>query len=223
MALTDQALCQLADVKTELGITVSTFDTTLERMIEAISQQIANYCRRTLHYTRTADESEDLAGFNESNLTVSRAPIVSITSITLDGSTIDSDAYEISDADAGLIYREDGWVWTASFIITTAPERYPGSEDKDYTVAYRGGYVTANQVVLDNTLTRNLPYDLEDAAIRMVAMRYLGQGRDLALASEKIGQAAETYRAGASTSGSAAGIPDETRAILDRYRRAVEL
>ena len=222
MALTDQALMTLADLKTELGITGSSEDAYLERLINSISAQVASYCNRILHYE--AGIVEDVAGYGETHLVVAQSPIISIASITLDGSTVSSDSYSIDNAKAGLIYRQDGWVWTASRLQIVNPKKLPGSEDKDYQVTYTAGYITQHQ---DDDLalgTRDLPYDLEDAAIRWAATRFRARGRDLSLTTEKIGQAQESYGAGTGTSAAggslaASGIPADIASALNSYRR----
>lgn len=225
MALTSAALTTLANVKTELGITASTWDTTIERMIEVVSDQIANYCGRTLHYS--AAEAEKVIGSGEAFLVVTRTPLLSITSITYDGATVSSSNYAIhGDGKSGLIYSDYGWVWTALGTGGASSEPYPGAEEKRYIVTYAGGYITPQQVADDGALTRSLPYDLEDAAIRMAAARYRKQGVDLSVASRKLGDAAESYFDGASAGlsgglGKASGIPAEIETILNRYKRAV--
>lgn len=221
MALSAQALTTLAEVKTELMISGSSEDSYLERLIESASARIAGYCNRAFYWE--ADIAEAVAGYGHNNLIVLRAPIVSISSITYSDSAVDADNYSVGDAEGGLIYRKDGWSWTASYRVSASPEKFPGSENKSYEVIYSGGYVTQNQVDLDGSLTRTLPYDLEDACIEFVTSRYSARGRDRNLTSEKIGAASETYAQSSSSdvSGTGKGIPDSIKGTLNVYRRAI--
>lgn len=211
MTLEAHALCTLADVKEELGITVATYDTRLERLIHAVSSSIAGYCGRTLHYD--AAISESVAGFGGPRIMLEHVPIVSITSITMDGLTLDATDYEIEDAAAGFVRRESGWVWSARSSDNIAGDPIAGTEEREIDVVYKGGYVTAGQVTVGPpALTRTLPYDIEDATIQLVADRY--RNPSSRIASERLLSASVTYRD--------SDIPQEIRAVLDRYKRLVQ-
>lgn len=213
MALIDAALTTLSDVETELGDT-SPADAYIQRLINAVSEQIAAYCGRTFYYEEAIEE--DVPGYGNTLIHVSRTPLLSIDSITFEGSTVDSDDYSIYSADAGSIFTSYGWYWTACSNTSPAPIGLVGTEDKDYTVTYDGGYVTPQQAADDENLTRSLPYDLEDACIREVVTRYRNKARDLSVTSEKLGSAAVSYR---DASGSAGFWSPGVKEVLDKYRR----
>jgi hypothetical protein len=215
MALSQAALTTLARVKTALGISGSTEDSALETIIEGASAAAVNWCGRTFH--REDDIEEKLPGYSSMFLSVSRCPIVSVSSIEYDGAELDSSGYEIHDAGAGMIYGLSGWVWTnawANAPIGDVP--LPGTERKLYTVTYNGGYVTPNQVALSTFSTRTLPYDLEDAIVDMVVDKYRSLGRDSSITSEKVLTGAVTY-GGAQ----AVAVGHRAASVLAKYMRAV--
>jgi hypothetical protein len=133
MAVPTGSLTTLTNVKTELSISSSSDDSYLERLIGAATGLISSYTKRTFHYGTAI--TEYVHGFGTPHLKVSRTPIVSITSITYDGSTIDSDDYEVrgSDANAGIIYKPSCWVWSTNagpgitHLPTPGAERSPTS------------------------------------------------------------------------------------------------
>jgi hypothetical protein len=111
MAVPTGSLTTLAIVKDELSITASTYDTYLERLIGAATAYVTSFCKRTFHYE--AAIIEKVAGFGTSYLCLSRAPVLTITSITYDGATINSADYAIDgDGASGLVYSPSSWAWS---------------------------------------------------------------------------------------------------------------
>jgi hypothetical protein len=217
MALTTKALTTLQALKDELGITDSGEDAKLEALINRYSDRIATYCNREFHYE--AARSENFAGYGYTTVDVEKPPLKSITSITYNGDTLDSASYEIHDTNAGTIYRTARWIWPVDSIqeITAIP--IPGSERKRYTIVYTAGWVTPQQAIDDATLTRDLPYDIEEACLWACTSKYRNTGRNTAVKSEKLGDWQVTY-------GSTGGIvqqgftdlPGEAKGLLAPYR-----
>lgn len=217
--LTSHALTTLDEVKTELGIAVATYDDVLKRMINAASDAIRRYCERTFYYEE--DIAESVPGFGGTRLIVSRAPIVGdIDSITYEGAALSTDSYSIESASAGIIYGQYGFSWTARASGAAISYGIPGTEKSSYVVTYNGGYITPQQVIDDGTLTRSLPYDLEDACIQLVTMRYRRQGRDPTIGSEKLLSWNVSYM-NENELINKDGIPAHVAGILDKYRRLV--
>lgn len=211
MAVASNALVTLTTVLDELGLTSDggTQDARLERYINSASAAIASYCNRVFQYE--AGIVEKVAGYGSPRLYLSRTPILSISSITLDGSTLNSSDYELDDS-AQYLYREDGWIWTASVQSAVRPQKIPFTEDKDFTVTYTGGYITQQQDD-DAVGTRTLPYDIEDAALQMVTDRWRSQGRDRSIKAEKLGDASITYGSWE--------LSPEVVSVLKNYKRPV--
>lgn len=215
MALSAAALTTLATLKDELGISDSSEDTRLERFIEQASAMIAAYLGRTLHYESAVVEK--VAGDGTEHLLVKRPPVKAITSIALDGVTVDSGDYEIYDADAGIIYNVAGWDWTT---VRTADgvARPPlaGSERRLYTVTYAGGWECPTQ---SGTGATALPKDIEAAAISLAVTLRARRGRDRDIASESMMSYSVSFK-DASTVKS--GLPADVAAMLDPYKFLVQ-
>lgn len=221
MALSQRALCTLADLKTELGISGGTEDTRLERLIEVATRAIEKYCGvDSFHYEEA--RVDDIPGHGTPILQTPKTPIIEIDSIVWDpddaNETITATLYSVDNEEQGRIYREGGWRWTAAvseFLVSTF---MPGTEQSLYRVTYDCGWVTQNQEDLDNSLTRNLPHDLEDACLQIAAMRYKWSPHDPSVKSEKLQSWAVSYGGNGSNSGV---VPAELAGILDGYKRIV--
>lgn len=173
MALPATALTTLDTVRGELGLRTSKDDAALERVIQSATAMVTGYVGRTLHYE--AAVAEYVPGYGTELLLVSRTPLVSVTSITLDGATIDATSYGIKSAASGSIHRDAGWMWTAPISAGIDGPHIAGREKRSYLVTYAGGYVTPGQVA--GALTRTLPYDIEEACILTVVHLWRLRGK----------------------------------------------
>jgi len=221
MALAANALVTIATVEEDLGISSGSEDSKLTRYINAASEAIAKYCHRLFH--RDTARVEKVAGHGNPKLRLGSGPINSVTSIVYDGGTIDSDSYEIHNANAGLLYGINGWNWTAAAIDDVSNTPVPGTERKLYTVTYDGGYYTAPQVASGGDYegeTRNLPYDVEEACIELVRAIRSGKKRDPDVKSERLLSWSANYGT-ASASEASAMLPASVRRLLNQYRWSV--
>lgn len=210
--MADSDLTLPATVALELGGTVD--QARLTRLISAASAAIArNLNRPRMHYG--AAISEKVAGYGRERLVLGVAPVISLTSVTLeDGTVLDPSDYELEDSDAGLLYRGSGWPWTGVLRPGLLPnELVAGSERPSITVVYSGGWVTPAQA---GSLTRTLPYDIEEAAVQTVVALYRKAGADPTVASESLGDYSVSYRGTMSPGGI---IPEAVLAQLATYRR----
>lgn len=208
MAVNPNALTTYATVKAELGLPDDTKQSIVERLINAASDAIERYCMRKFQQATVTDT---LRPSGTQRLVLLQTPVISITSISDDGSTVDSGSYTLENANAGIVYSDTAWAsndsWTPD---ATAPERVNGTGKRSLSVVYVGGYVLPNDVG-----TRTLPYDLEQACIDTVVSLYRRRGERLGIKAESVGDASVTYR-----DPSAGGIlPDEVLPVLDGYRR----
>lgn len=218
MALADNALTIVATVEDELGIASGTEDARLERYINEASAIAESYAGRSF-YRETV--TENVRGGEGPYLFIAKPPIVTLGSISFLGSAISSADYEIHNADAGIIYAING-SWQRLSVGYQDISRTPasGQERKAYEVFYSGGWITPNQVG-----TRDLPYDIEAAAIMIVSHLYRSRGRDQSIRSESLLQSSVTYGGNAATGAASnnwlrSAIPGAA-AILDRYKTAI--
>lgn len=212
MALSAHALTTVATVKDELAITVSTYDSYLERLVNVYSEAIENFCGR--HFEQGTGIVEKVAGHFGMYLIVDRTPLTSISSITFNGSTIDSTSYEIDGAgSSGKIRLLGGAFSTAPILPNIMNDIRPGDERKLYTVTYTGGYV------LPGT-GQTLPYDLEQACVLACATAYRARGRDRSITSESLLSASVAY-ADISGSDNPSALPADVQGMLLPYRKMV--
>jgi len=202
------ALTTLTAVKDALQLTVDTYDALLERMIRAASDAISQYAGRV--YARQ-DYVETLPGNDWPHLALTNTPIVGTPTILIDSEPVTD--FVVQDADAGMLYREVGWVREAW--VGWAVERYtlPSTEQHNVNVTYTAGYL------LPGEDDRNLPYDVEEACIITVCAWHRKEQRGGGdVQSRKVGDLAITYADQTNAQGvvTAAGLPPDARALISR-------
>lgn len=194
MTLATNALTTLATLKTDLGISDSSSDSVLEALINAASDSIENYCGRSF-YKRTVT-AEGVRGYGTRFLKVAVYPIDTSEDITIeyDDVEIQSDSYEVDDANAGTIISKYGFfAWTAGMLPGGEWHQWPGSERKIFEIDYVGGYVTPKQVDDETYDTRTLPYDLEMACRIQASTMYRKIGVDRSIQREQVLDASVSY------------------------------
>ena len=210
--LAPNALTTLDTVKEVLGVHGSSQDAALTRYINTASEAIERYCDRRFQRATVVEKVGFMGG---QRLLLERTPLVSITSIVVDGVTLDASAYSIQSAAQGTVYRESGWPWSADIVDAMSPYRLPGTERQLATVTYVGGYVLPNDAG-----TRSLPYDLEQACVDTVVALYRQQGRDKSVQGEAVGGASVQYaQRNPAISGAGGIIPPSALVTLDGYKR----
>lgn len=223
MALPTNALTTVATLAAELGISTpassSAAEVDLERRISVASDLIEARCGRKF-YKGTV--TEKVAGYGEATLRLSRYPLVSITSVTLDGTAVDSDSWsatpEQEDADAGLLRHLDGcWEWTARLQGGASPEPRAGTERRLYTVVYVGGYVLPKDH--SGPTPRTLPHPLEQACLLEAVASYRAKGRDTSISSEALLSASVSYRDPGAARNPESGLLLEVEALLKPFMR----
>ncbi len=218
MSLADSiALTTLANARDELGLVDSASDVRLQRMILTASAAIAENLNREL---RKESTTEKVRPNDAQKIVLKKTPIVSITTITIDGAELASSGYEVDDADAGTLWRDGGWPAMSLLVEGAAGgDVVPNSDKKRISVTYVAGYVLPN----DTVGTRNLPYDLEQACLLTVVSLFRARGQDRRIASEALGDASVAYRQINPAIGLGEGgiIPDEAMPLLAPHRRVV--
>jgi len=193
-AASPRAFTTLADVKAALGITVTTFDVEIARLIESVSSLIENVTGKVWAADRVR---ERVAGHGDLYLMLDRRPILSVDSVTLDGSTIAPSAYLIN-AEAGALFNANGWRYTGLY-GGLAELPMPGSGAPLYVVEYTGGHIMPGTMDGATPVASTLPKALQDIAIRGIHL-YLapklagdGETRDPTIKAERLGDASITY------------------------------
>lgn len=189
-------LIALADLKAVLGITDSANDTLLGNIIQRGSDAIARFCNRV--FAQRAVQ-ETLPGPGGQLLKLKFAPITALTSIALDGETVDSTAYTITEPDAGIVFCESGWAYTG--------HKY------SYTAIYTHGYNLPDMAGADT-----LPHDIQQAALELCKGMWLGRQRDPSVTMESVPDV-YTVQYGQGKNGVAVGaLPPNVQELLLPYK-----
>lgn len=148
-------------------------------------------------YTYESEIEESLASSGNTHLHgFSTLPLKNVHEIRYkQQEPVDEDLYRI---DGHMIVRETGsWRNThrveRGFIrdrVSTYQKR------KDYHVTYDAGYITPYQAEKDESLERDLPFDIEDAIIEYVKFRFLNSDVNERISSESTDQWSISYMDG---------------------------
>jgi hypothetical protein len=193
-------LTTLADVKSELGITVTTNDALISTWITQASLAAALYCNRVFPVEIVKDEfwpdrepwPNMISGLRLLHLT--RWPITAVATVIEDGTTLVADTDFRTDKARGQLIRlnSDGY-----------PTRWPAVA---ISAQYSAGY-------------NPLPGPAVDAAMRMVVGRWYRRGRDPALKSETAdGVWSASYWFGGGPESSTGHLTPDVEGLLDAYR-----
>lgn len=192
----DFDLVDLSTVKAELGITDNDSDAILEPIITQCSKAIARYCRREFieqNVTQTffPDDFRPCLISKSNALVLSRKPIVSVTTLTLDDNDIASGNQRIISKE-GMIFRltDDGYVtaWNIAKLLE---------------ITYIGGYTS-------------IPEDIQRAAILWIKEFFIGVEDDPRVKSENnYNVASFSYFAALGT------MPQGVTGLLNSYREPI--
>lgn len=146
-------LCALADVKAYKGITDANSDAVLTTLITNVSALIETYCNRVF---ALAGYTETRNGGTGQKMFLMNGPVVSVSSVTVNGSAI-------PPAPDAISY---GFVWDSSTVYIR-PGGYPGEFCKgiqNVTIAYTAGYAS-------------IPPEVNQACVEWVAFKFAKRSR----------------------------------------------
>ena len=204
-----------------------------DRIINAVSQALSDVAGREFH--RVVGRVERQAGFGTPELTLDHPPIALspapvIVLLDQTGTVVDTpatDTWAVDDGtgDDGVIYREGLWNNTSFRFAGIGAHRLPGQEAKRYRITYTSGWITPFQATADGGSlgTRDLPYDLEMAALWAARWHWWQQGQ----ATGRITSASyphadidyDSVEDQGDDGGAPSLLPPRARAVAMRYRR----
>lgn len=195
---THKALTSLPRVKSELGITVNTFDALLTSKISEASSDIESHLNRVL---RREELEQVFWGSCSDLLILDRSPVAEIISVTVDGSLVDAYDYRCNTG-SGLLHR----------LGSGSPIEW--SFGQSVSVVFEAGYLMPGEADYD------LPPALEAACVELVSSYWASRGRDPSVREEDIpGLMRKVYWVGAV--GNAGELPPSVEAKLGPFRAMV--
>jgi uncharacterized phiE125 gp8 family phage protein len=161
---TTMALAQLTDLKTYIGVTGSADDSLLSRLLESESTFFEAQCGRTFV---TASYTEVRSGHGRTTMVPREDPIVSVTSVAVDGQTIPS----------ASSYDAEGWRVFEGAIHLNGHAFTRGTGN--VTLVYVAGFDP-------------VPADVQQAVIELAALKYRDR-RHIGKGAESMGGMSVTY------------------------------
>lgn len=203
MPINANGLTTVARIKTFLGITVGSYDTLLERLINMVSDFTAGYCNRIFQEAVYTNEIYD--GTGSSKLVLNNAPISTTATFTMSirTSNLSTSSWDSIDSEVFHIDHSTGIIETSGWTFVEAPQRY--------RVTYTAGWAFDN-FTPGATLESLGIGDLEYAAWKLIAKSFNSRKGNTNVQSENIGDYSVTLRVSAMTD-------KEIKEILDGYVR----
>lgn len=219
-----ELLTATSTLKEDMGITTTSDDVRLERLI----RQVTAWAETVVGYPlMLASYRETLAGFGTRNLMLSRTPLRAVSALFFGTDTGDDAEQFLSsdfgiDREAGFLTRTEGWDWTVPVTQDLDVKPVPGSEFEPWLADYIAGYTLAGIAATDTgglystekgttSTGRTLPPDIEQAAL--IKASGVWRGNDNVF-SKQVGDLRIQYGAGQSGI-----VTDSALEILRRYAR----
>lgn len=193
---TAKRLTTVPAIKAELEIADAADDAYLAALADQASDAIAGWCNRAFA-VETVTEYQTLR-FPRPAILLARWPLIDVTGATRSGEALEIAGTEVDDIEGG-VYRLDAEGGRID---------WPSG---DLVVTYSAGYVLPGQP------GRNLPFDIERAALTLIKANWHARSRDPRVRSETIdGAGATDYFAGTSSQ-----LPPEVESLLTPYRNLI--
>jgi hypothetical protein len=184
-------------VKDELGITVTTYDTLLDTKIAEVSDEIAAFCGRDFGLTAVTETLRRWCWTED--IILARWPVVAISALSEAGTALTSSDWFL-DTPGGVLRRlnTDGTlsVWRSGDIV----------------VSYTYGWLLPGQS------NRNLPFDVEAAAVDQVKASWFARKRDPVIRSETAdGVGSQSFQIGSIGGPETGALQPDVARRLERY------
>jgi hypothetical protein len=181
-------LTTTAKVKSELGLTSSTYDTWIDEAIKAASRQLELYANNFWAHQKYL---EVLPGSGSTRLMLARTPIVGTPEIVIDSNSVVD--FTVDDDKSGVLYRRQGWTQYVSYWPGAARDPDPFNPYPNISVTYYAGYnLSSFDEAVDGV--DDLPENIERACIVTVAGWFRRKGRDPDVSWKQVGGLALGFR-----------------------------
>jgi hypothetical protein len=217
MAVLANSLTTRANAKIISGISGTTYDATIDMLVNRVSGIIRRYLDRTL--TR-GTYTETLASITRQRLIVREWPIISVTTLTNKGYTyvLNTD-YSLNDDDkaAGLIYKESGW---EPINLVSGLTLDVQAAAREIIITYIAGYYMPADSHYVEGASDSLPIEIQQIVDEIVAERFLRiKTKSAGLTSYNEGGISYNWRGNRDTE--EIGISDEHALTLNSYKRSL--
>jgi hypothetical protein len=222
------ALTTLANAKIVAGIpsSVTTYDATLEYLINKVSGKIRNYLGRTLARSTT---TEKLPATSRQYLILKEWPIVSITSLSSSDTalTLNTDyRLDAQDMASGMVYRELGW---EPRVLVTGLVNDIVAAARTLDIVYVAGYYLPADVTVAPADPHyvagdasSLPLEISGIVDEMVVEEYLRiKTHSQGVTGYSEGGISYTWAGSRNINTVNMGISDEHAVVLNNYKRTV--
>jgi hypothetical protein len=210
--MTLPALATIADVEATLGRSLTSEQTTFAtRLLNMASGLVRGYTRQT--FTQVADDVVVLPGNWGNTIELPQRPVTSVKSVVFNGATAPLTSWRLVDSslflgtgsfmpDFGTFSWGNGNLWGPAGSTQGMQASGPSWQgpSAQITVTYTHGF-------------SEIPQDLVNEVAGMVALQL---NTEAGLGSEQIGGYKAVYNR---NSGGGMGLSDDTRMVLNRYRR----
>ncbi len=161
MSTVNYALTTTAKVKTFLGITVSTYDTLIDSLVNQATDFIESFCGRRRFLSSTYS-NEIYDSRNGRCVFLNNYPVSSLTAVEYRGGTVSNPVWNTYSADGYLLYGKEGFVK----FYAVLPEVSQGLR-----FSYVAGYLIDFANETDYT-KHTLPFDLTQLCTELCARSY---------------------------------------------------
>jgi hypothetical protein len=202
-------LTTVSRVKVELGVTTGEKDAWISQAIPAASKLIEGEANNFWAYQQYL---ETIPGSGSARLVLARTPVIGTPTIVIDNGTVAD--FTVEDADAGILYRRQGWTQEVSYWPNTI-KRDPNIDDvhPSIYVTYYAGFNLPSFSDPEDGIAY-LPANIERACILTVKAWYLRRQRDPDVSWKQVGDFAIGYRK--QDSGDGLGLPPDARALISQ-------
>ena len=157
---------------------------------------------------------ETLEGSGSSTLMLDRTPIIGTpTIITVDNEVIAD--FVVEDADAGVLYRRQGWTAEISYNRGISYDPLPYESHPRFVVTYVAGYhlPSFTDEIEDGAVA--LPANIEKACVLTIKAWWHYKNRDSSVSWKQVGDLALGYRGEAAVKGQEPlRLPPEARGLI---------
>lgn len=215
---TDGGLATSAQLRALLGISSTADDFAQTAAVLGATRWAENYVGVPAGHLSLQVYSENLPAYGGQTLMLARRPVVNVSRVLLNStSTSDAQIYSSTDfridKEAGFLWADRGFAWTAQMPYALGPTVPPGGELQPWYTEYAAGYVgpagtTATCGTCSTSTGQTLPEDITQAVLLKARELYESVA---GIQSQKIGDLSLTY--------ASEGYGKAAMCLLDPYRR----